>query len=358
MTDLKNIVQKISTTERLSREDGLRLLDCSDILAMGQLARKVKKTKTGEHVFFNVNCHINLTNICIARCSFCAFSRDRQEQDSYTMTIDQVLTQVQKASDSGITEVHMVSGLHPDRTYDYYLDIVTQLHNAFPAIHIKAFTPVEIQHFSNLSEQPIEAVLDQLKQAGLQSLPGGGAEVLSERVRKELCPNKADAAQWLSIMKTAHRLGLRSNATLLFGHLETNTEIIDHLLALRELQDETGGFQTFIPLPFHPENTGLQNFSRPTAFEMLKLFSLARLMLDNFDHIKAYWVMTGLKVAQLALYFGADDIDGTVTEEKITHAAGAETAQGLTRQELIEIIRQTGYTPVQRDTLYEVVEKY
>jgi aminodeoxyfutalosine synthase len=250
----------------------------------------------------------------------------------------------------------MVSGLHPDKPFSYYLGIVRALKQEFSEIHIKAFTPVEIQYFADISGLSVTAVLEQLINAGLGSLPGGGAEVLSPRVREALCPKKASAAQWLTVMGTAHSLGLKSNATLLWGHIETDEEIADHLLSLRDLQDETGGFQTFIPLPFHSANTELTGSCRPTAFEQLRLFAAARLLLDNFDHIKAYWIMTGLKIAQLALLFGADDVDGTVVEERITHAAGADTAQGLTKIELMDIIRQAGMRPVQRDTLYNEIE--
>jgi len=295
---------------------------------------------------------VNLTNICVSRCTFCAFSCDKEAPQAYTMSVEDVVERVAAALPLGITEVHMVSGLHPDQPFAYYRDMVANLKREFPAVHIKAFTPVEIQYFADIAGLSVRAVLEQLIDAGLGSLPGGGAEVLSPRVRQALCPKKASAAQWLYIMRTAHGLGLKSNATLLWGHIETDEEIADHLLSLRDLQDETGGFQTFIPLPFHSANTELIGRNRPTAFEQLRLFAAARLILDNFDHIKAYWIMTGLKIAQMALLFGADDVDGTVVEERITHAAGAETAQGLTKAELMELIRQAGMRPVQRDTLY------
>lgn len=355
MSELKKIEKKIKGGKRLSKEDGLALMRCPDILSMGKLAAAEKKKKTGDHVFFNINCHINLTNICVSRCSFCAFSCDKDAAGAYLMTAGSAVEKVRAALPSGITEVHMVSGLHPDRPFSYYADVVKKIKDAFPHIHIKAFTPVEIKYFSDISGLSIRDVLMQLQAAGLGSLPGGGAEVLSDRVRAELCPKKASSAKWLEVMRAAHLLGLRSNATLLYGHIETEEEIIDHLLSLRGLQDETGGFQTFIPLPFHPRNTQIDFLAKPTACEQLKLFAVSRLMLDNFDHCKAYWIMTGLKVAQLALCFGADDIDGTVTEEKITHAAGAETAAGLTKNELINLIRQAGKVPVQRDTLYKVL---
>ena len=352
MMDIQLIADKLKSRERIAREDALWLLRSTDILALGAMAGAEKRKLTADKVFFNVNCHVNLTNVCVSRCTFCAFSCDKDAPQAYTMTEKEVLSRVRAALPLGITEVHMVSGLHPDKPFAYYLGIVRALKQEFPSIHIKAFTPVELLYFSDISGLTVNAVLEQLIDAGLGSLPGGGAEVLSPRVREALCPKKATARQWLDIMGMAHGLGLKSNATLLWGHIETDEEIADHLLSLRELQDKTGGFQTFIPLPFHSANTRLTSRGRPTTFEQLRLFAVSRLVLDNFDHIKAYWIMTGLKIAQLALLFGADDVDGTVVEERITHAAGADTAQGLTRNELMDIIRQAGMRPVQRDTLY------
>jgi aminodeoxyfutalosine synthase len=356
MSDLTIIAGKLNRCERLSRDDALLLLRCTDILPLGAMAADAKRKRTADKIFFNINRHVNLTNVCLSRCTFCAFSCDKEAPQAYVMTEQEVLDRVRAALPLGITEVHMVSGLHPDKPFAWYRDMVAALKREFPAMHIKAFTPVEIQYFADISGLSVSAVLEQLIDAGLGSLPGGGAEVLSPRVRQALCPKKASAAQWLAVMRTAHRLGLRSNATLLWGHIETDGEIADHLLSLRDLQDETGGFQTFIPLPFHSANTELTGRSRPTAFEQLRLFAAARLLLDNFDHIKAYWIMTGLKIAQMALLFGADDVDGTVVEERITHAAGAETAQGLTKTELMDIIRQAGMRPVQRDTLYNEMQ--
>jgi aminodeoxyfutalosine synthase len=358
MDRLETVKQEVAQGRRLSREDGLLLLEAPDILGIGRLARAAKQQRSGAQVFFNINCHVNLTNVCVSRCAFCAFSCDESSPRAYVLTADDVVRKVRAAAPEGITEVHMVSGLHPRLPFEHYVAIVRRLKCEFPRLHIKAFTPVEIQYFSDLSGLSTEAVLCALQAAGLGSLPGGGAEVLSSRVREQLCPRKATARQWLDIMRTAHALGLRSNATLLFGHIETAAEIIDHLLQVRALQDETGGFQAFVPLPFHPENTMIEQAEKPTACEMLKIVSISRLMLDNVDHVKAYWIMLGLKVAQLALLFGADDIDGTVTEEQITHAAGADTAPGLPRDELVRLIKQAGMIPVQRDTLYQVLETY
>ncbi len=349
------ILAKSLAGERLSRDDGLRLLASGDLLALGAAAHTLKQRHSADRVFFNVNCHLNLTNICAARCGLCAFSRDARDADAYCMDQQEAVERVRAAGES-VTEIHMVSGLHPDKPFTYYLDMVRCLRREFPRLHIKAFTAAEIQYFADISGGSIEDVLGRLKEAGLGSLPGGGAEVLSDRVRERICPRKATAGQWLAVMRAAHALGLKSNATLLFGHIETPEEIIDHLLSLRSLQDETGGFQAFIPLPFHPENTALAGTcSRPGAVDILRMISLSRLMLDSIEHVKAYWVMTGLPAAQLALVFGADDIDGTVREEKITHAAGAATATGLDRRALIALIRRSGSRPVERDSLYRML---
>ena len=355
---LSAIASKIKNRERLSRQDGCTLLASPDLLAAGRLGLQAKQRVSGDHVYFNRNCHLNLTNVCSARCGFCAFSCDPDDPRAYCMDCDQALERVQRALADGITEVHVVSGLHPQRPFSYYRQIIAALHRTFPQLHIKAFTAVEIQHFADISGMRVPDVLRSLMEAGLGSLPGGGAEVLSDRVRSQLCPRKASARQWLDVMRCAHELGLKSNATLLFGHIETDEEIIDHLLALRQLQDETHGFQTFIPLPFHPANTRLAHLSKPSAVEMLRIFAVSRLLLDNIPHIKAYWVQTGLTVAQMALLFGADDVDGTLTEERITHAAGAATEVGLSADRLIRLIQQAGMRPVQRDTLYRPLKHY
>ena len=300
MNSLENIKHKILKNERLVKEDGLFLLRSNDLLSIGRLAAAEKQKRTNDNIFFNINCHVNITNVCVARCSFCAFSCDKGESTAYEMSQGDIIGKIRSSLNTGITEVHIVSGLHPDKPFDFYVNVLKEIKGEFPSIHIKAFTPVEIKYFSTISGLSIKEVLVKLKDVGLGSMPGGGAEVLSSRVRQELCPKKATADDWLEIMETAHLLGLKTNATLLYGHIETEEEIIDHLLSLRDLQDRTGGFQTFIPLPFHPDNTGLDQVNKPTAFEQLRMFALSRLMLDNFEHIKAYWVMTGLKTAQLA----------------------------------------------------------
>lgn len=356
--DWKWVEEKVKSGERFDREEALLLFQNSDLLFLGGLAHQVKRKKTGEKVYFNVNRHINLTNICVSRCRFCAFSCDPEDKHAYTLNPEQVIKMVEEALPLGITEIHLVSALHPSLPFEYYVEMVSCLKERFPHIHIQAFTGVEIKYFSEISGLSIKEVLLKLKEVGLGSLPGGGAEIFSPRVRKELCPRKASAEEWLEVARTAHELGLRSNATMLFGHLETTEEMVDHLLCLRSLQDKTGGFQSFIPLPFHPKNTALAHLKQPTAWETLRVLSLSRLILDNFEHIKAFWIMLGLKLAQLSLAFGVDDLDGTVVEERIVHAAGAATEKGLTKEKLIEIIREAGKIPVERDTLYQILQIY
>ena len=356
--NLKEIAEKVEKGIRLTKDDALTLMNSNDLISIGQLANKVRERKSGNYAYFNVNQHINLTNICISRCKFCAFSRDKSDADAYAMTIDEILDKARSARDLGITEFHIVSGLHPDLPFDYYLEAISSLKNIMPEVHIQAFTAVEIAYFAKIAGLSIKEVLTKLKDAGLGSLPGGGAEILNQRVREAVCSQKASSGEWLEVMKEAHAIGLKSNATMLYGHIETIGERIDHLLTLRSLQDETGGFQSFIPLPFHPQNTQLPNFKKPGAFENMKMLAVSRLVLDNFPHIKAFWIMLGLKVAQLSLLFGVDDLDGTVVEEKITHAAGAETDQSISRDDLLEIISATGRVPVERDTLYNVIKIY
>ncbi|MDI6715666.1 MAG: aminofutalosine synthase MqnE, partial [Actinomycetota bacterium] len=338
-TDLKRIEEKVLSGQRLTREDGIFLYKINDLLFLGALARYVKEKKTGNYAYFNVNRHINLTNVCTSRCKFCAFSADKDDSHAYTMTLEEALERALEAPKIGATELHIVSGMHPDLPYSYYRDIISECKKALPDVHIQAFTAIEIDYFSQLTGMSVREVLEDLKEAGLGSMPGGGAEIFSNRVRGITCSKKASGERWLEIMRTAHELGLRSNATMLYGHVETIEERIDHLLKLRELQDETGGFQSFIPLPFHPDNTKLASIKRTTAFDDMRTHAIARLMLDNFDHIKAFWIMVGLKLAQLSLDFGVDDLDGTVVEEKITHSAGAQTEEFIEVEELIRLIK-------------------
>lgn len=357
---LLTIEQKVIAGERLTREDGLFLLNSNELLRIGILARQVKQCKTGNKVYFNVNRHINLTNICLSRCKLCAFGCDADAAQAYVMEPATALSIARQAviDSPEMTELHIVSALHPDKPFEYYADIIKQIHQEFPQLHLKAFTAVEIAHFAKIAKLSIREVLTVLKDAGLGSMPGGGAEILNDRVRQILCPDKASAAEWLEVARTAHQLGIRSNATMLYGHVETYEERIDHLLTLRTLQDETGGFQAFIPFPFHPDNTGLSDIKRTTAWEDLKMLAVSRLMLDNFEHVKAFWIMLTIPIAQLSLGFGIDDLDGTVVEEKILHAAGAKTAIGISKQDIIAYIRETGNIPVERDTLYREVKVY
>ena len=357
---IRQIEEKVRDGLRLTREDGLALLQSNELLRIGELARLVKQKKSGNWVYFNVNRHINLTNVCAARCALCAFGCDADAPQAYLMEAEQALEIARKAVREApeMTELHIVSALHPQKPFEYYEDIVRRIHREFPALHLKAFTAVEIAHFAKTARLPFREVLTRLQENGLGSMPGGGAEILNDRVRALLCPNKATAAEWLEVTRQAHQLGIRSNATMLYGHVETLEERVDHLLTLRQLQDETGGFQAFIPFPFHPENTGLSHLKRTTAWEDLKMLAVSRLMLDNFDHVKAFWIMLTVPVAQVSLAFGIDDLDGTVVEEKIIHAAGAKTALGITKQEIIAFIKETGNVPVERDTLYHRVRVY
>ncbi|HED01226.1 MAG TPA: aminofutalosine synthase MqnE [Proteobacteria bacterium] len=347
---------KVEAGERLSFEDGLRLYQSNDLLAIGALANTVRRRLNGDKAFYIYNQHINYSNICVNRCRFCAFGKDKDDPAAYEMSTEQIARKVRERSHEPITGVHIVGGIHPDLPYHYYVDMIREIKKARPDIHIHAFTAVEIAHLAGISGQSVSDTLCDLRQAGLGSLPGGGAEVFSPRIRERLCPKKLSPEGWLEVAEAAHRLGIKSNATMLYGHIESAEERVNHLLALRQTQDETGGFMAFIPLAFHPRNTELSDLSNTTGFNDLKNIAVARLLLDNFPHIKAYWVMIGPKLAQIALNFGADDIDGTIIEEKITHMAGADTAQGMTRAELRRLIHEAGCTPVERDTLYNIIK--
>lgn len=355
--DLKFIEEKILRGERLTFEDGLALFHCKNLAAIGALADYVRKKICGDNVYYNVNCHVNLTNICKARCKFCAFGRDENSAGAYAMTIDEVIALVEDALKSpNMGGLHVVSGLHPTWTFENYLDILQAVHDKFPALYIKGFTGVEITHFAKISGLSVEEVLRKLKNAGLQAIAGGGAEILSDRVRNILCPKKATAAEWLNVARTAHKLGLKTNASMLYGHIETLEERVEHLIKLRELQDETGGFQTFICFPFLPKHTALENkITQTSMYDDLRTLAISRLMLDNFKHIKAYWVMLGVPVAQVALTFGADDIDGTIHRENILHEAGASSPKFLTEDYLVKLIREVGRIPTLCDCNYNIL---
>lgn len=349
---MKTIEKKVLAGKRLTPNDALTLFKSNDIFTIGRLASHVSYRNNGSNAYFIQNLHINPSNICVNRCRFCAFSRSEKDKGAYDFSIKDIIRKLQRQK---ATEVHIVGGLHPNRAFTYYLDLLKSIRNAFPGIHIKAFTAVEIDYFSRISGLSITETLSALKQAGLGSLPGGGAEIFDSRIRKKICPEKINGKRWLEIMEEAHHLGIRSNATMLYGHCESYRHRVDHMLRLRKLQDRTGGFQAFIPLAFHPMNTGMNGKGYTSAIDDIKTIAVARLFLDNIAHIKAYWIMLGEKIAQLALLFGADDLDGTIIEEKITHAAGALSKQAITKRELINLIRKAGKVPVERDSFYRVV---
>jgi aminodeoxyfutalosine synthase len=351
---LADVAEKVLARERLSPADGLRLYR-ADLHAVGALANHVRERMHGDVAYFNVNQHVNYTNICNKLCRFCAFQRLPKQPGAYWMTPAEAAQKIEAQLAEPVTEVHMVAGIHPKLEYDYYLELLRAVKRARPSIHIKAFTMVELDQIAKKAGRPLEQVLPELIAAGLDSVPGGGAEIFAERVHRESYHLKISGAEWLAIARKVHAAGLRSNCTMLHGHIETIEERVDHLDRLRRLQDETGGFQTYIPLSFHPANTEMSNIAGPTALDELREIALGRLMLDNIAHIKAYWILMDVPVAQLALSFGADDVDGTVVEEKIYHEAGATTPQRVARAELVQWIRDAGRVPVERDTLYNVI---
>jgi aminodeoxyfutalosine synthase len=352
---IEKIKEKVKSGKRLTRKDGLELFKSNDLLALGRMASLVAQKKNGNRVYFVRNMHINPTNICVNRCKFCAFSRSKGESGAYEMSIEDILNKASSAG-KGVRELHIVSGLHPDLPFEWYLDMLGALKKEFPKMHLKAFTAVEIDYLAKLSGLSVTDTLIRLKEAGLGSLPGGGAEIFNSAVRNTLCAEKISGDRWLEVIETAHKAGLKSNATMLYGHIETYEHRVDHLMRLRDLQDKTGGFQAFIPLSFHSQNTEIKKSAYTTGFDDLKTLAISRLMLDNFDHIKAYWVMLGEKIAQVSLSFGVDDLDGTVVEERITKAAGGTTDGSMTKNDIVHLIRQAGRTPVERDTVYNIVK--
>jgi aminodeoxyfutalosine synthase len=359
MPTFENITEKVRSNQRISTEDALELFNSNDLLAIGELAAFANERKNGRNVYFNVNRHINPTNICVNRCAFCAFSRTSGQDGAYTLALDEICRRAKEAEGDGATELHIVGGLHPDLAFEYYEEVLLALRKTAPGLHIKAFTAVEIEYFSRISRLSIEQVLLRLIAAGLGSMPGGGAEILVEDVRQKICPEKISGARWLEIIRLAHLAGLKTNATMLYGHIETHADRVDHMLMLRELQDQTGGFQAFIPLAFQPENSDLKlDIKGTSGLDDLKTLAISRIFLDNFDHIKAYWIMLGEKIAQVSLAFGVNDLDGTVVEEKIGHDAGAASPQSLTKNGIINLIRKAGRTPVERDTLYRPLHSF
>ena len=353
---LHGIKLKLDDGIRLSRADGVHLFECPDLLAVGWLANRERERRHGAHTFFNHNLRLEATNVCVASCLFCSFARlQTGDAGAYTMSLEQAWQKLRDRSDQALTEVHVVNGLHPDLPFDYYTKLLKGFKDIRSDIHLKCFTAVEIAFFADLYGKTDEQVLLELMDAGLDSLPGGGAEVFAERVRQKICHDKCGTTRWLGIHATAHRLGMKSNVTMLYGHIETVEERVDHMLRARALQDETGGFQAFIPLAFHPENNQMKKLPAPTAIDSLRVHAVARLMLDNIPHVKAFWIATGLEVAQTALWFGVDDLDGTVQEERIYHMAGASTPEAMTPEQIGALICDAGRQPVERDTLYNVV---
>jgi len=354
---LEDVREKVLSGKRLSFEDGLALYRTHDLLALGQLANHSRERRHGDAAYFVWNTHINHTNVCVATCDFCAFAARKEEPRAYTMRLEEIFEAVGKLP-RAVREAHIVGGLHPDLPWSYFTDMMKGIKRVRPDIHIKAFTAVEVFFFHRLYRKAVADVLAELREAGLDSMPGGGAEIFAKETRDKLIKGKADAEEWLGVMREAHRQGIPTNATMLYGHIESVEDRVDHLVRLRELQDETGGFVTYIPLAFQPWEAPMMGLPETTGFEDLKAIAVGRLMLDNFAHIKSYWIMIGPRLAQVGLSFGADDIDGTVTEEKIAHDAGAKTPQLLTVHDLVRLVREAGRRPVERDTVFNVVKEW
>ncbi len=354
---LETVREKALSGRRLGFEDGVALYRSPDLLALGALANHVREERHGDAAYFVWNTHINHTNVCVATCDFCAFAAKKDEPRAYTMPLGEIFANV-AALPNPVKEVHIVGGLHPDLPFSYFTEMMSGIKKVRPDIHIKAFTAVEIFFFHRLYRMSVEKVLAELREAGLDSMPGGGAEIFAQETRDKIIQGKADAGQWLAVMREAHRQGIPTNATMLYGHIETVEDRVDHLLRLRELQDETGGFVTYIPLAFQPWEAPAMKLPETTGFDDLKAIAVGRLLLDNFPHIKSYWIMIGPRLAQVGLSFGADDLDGTVTEEKIAHDAGAQTSQSLTVHELCRLIREAGRRPLERDTVFNVVKEW
>jgi aminodeoxyfutalosine synthase len=354
---LADVAEKLEAGgSRLDLRDGLRLFQCPDLFAVGWLANRERERRHGDRTYFNHNIRLEATNVCVASCLFCAFARLKPgDEGAYTMSLEQAWEKLRQRRHQALTEIHIVNGLHPDLPFDYYLELLRGFKRIRPDVHLKAFTAVEIAFFADLYGKTDEEVLRDLMGAGLGSLPGGGAEIFAERVRRKICHDKCGTDRYLAIHRTAHRLGLRSNVTMLYGHIETAEERVDHMLRARALQDETGGFQAFIPLAFHPDNNQMRKLPAPTAADTLRVHAVSRLMLDNIAHVKAFWIATGVEVAQASLWFGVDDLDGTVQEERIYHMAGARTPEAMTTAEIGRLIRAAGRVPLERDTLYNVV---
>ena len=352
---LADIHDKVLAGQRLSLDDGLRLYACDELPILGYLANIIRERKSGDTAYYVRNQHINYTNVCNKLCKFCSFYVKPKDERGYVLSPEQVAARVAEYDQAPITEIHMVGGVNPKLPYQYYLDVLRAMKQARPAAHLKAFTMIEVAQIQRIAKKPLEEIFADMKAAGLESLPGGGAEVFSDRVQGDLFWTKADSEEWLEIAQTAHRAGLPSNATMLYGHIENTEEKVYHLVRLREVQDETGGFLCYIPLSFHPERTELEDLPGPTGCLDLKEIAVGRLMLDNFPHIKTFWIMNTIEISQTALWYGADDIDGTVMDYEITRKSFTETQQRLTQAELLQRIVEAGRQPLERDSLYNIV---
>ena len=356
---LGDVSEKLDAGQRLSFDDGVRLFDSPDLLAVGWLANREREKRHGGRTYYNFNIRLEATNVCVASCLFCSFARLRPgDAGSYTMSLEQAWDKLRERSHQPLTEIHVVNGLHPELPFEYYLEMLRGFKRIRPGIHLKCFTAVEIAFFADLYKMTDEQVLRELKDAGLDSLPGGGAEIFAERVRRKICHDKCGADRYLAIHKLAHGLGMRTNVTMLYGHIETKEERVDHMIRARDLQDDSGGFQAFIPLAFHPDNNQMRKLPAPSATDTLRVHAVSRLMLDNIPHVKAFWIATGVEMAQVSLWFGVDDLDGTVQEEKIYHMAGSPTPEGMTTAQLTKLVRNAGRQPLERDTLYNIVNTF
>lgn len=361
---LDAIYQKVMDHERLSADDGLKLFESKDLTSVGYMANLVRERMHGDRSFFVRNRQLNPTNVCEYSCMFCSFYRREGEEGGYTMTMAEITQRVRDGLQHGIQEIHITSGLHPSLPFSYYTDMLKTIKEAAPHLHIKGFTAVEIEYYAHHYGMSLRETLEKLMDAGLEAMPGGGAEIFADRVRKKICDEKSTAEGWLAVHEIAHELGLMTNATLLYGHIETYAERVDHLIRLRELQDRSisknakAKFNTFIPLKYQHENNRLKNLPEVSAFEDLKMIAVPRLMLDNFPNIKAYWVVIGKRMAQLALSYGGNEIEGTILEEKIMSMAGTDSAHGMTEAELIKLIKDAGRQPIERDALYHVIKTY
>jgi aminodeoxyfutalosine synthase len=354
---LDRIAARLDARERLSFDEGVALFECPDLHAVGWLANRERERRHGARTYYNFNLRLEATNVCEASCLFCSFARLKPgDEQAYTLSVDQVVDKLRARADQPLTEVHVVNGLHPGLPFSYYTDLLRGLKQVRPGIHLKCFTAVEIAFFADHYGMSDESVLRELMAAGLDSLPGGGAEIFAERVRRKISHDKADADRYLAIHRLAHQLGLRTNVTMLYGHIETMAERVDHLLRIRALQDESGGFQAFIPLAFHPDNNQMRKLPAPSATDTLRVIAVSRLLLDNVAHIKAFWIATGVDVAQIAQWYGANDLDGTVQEERIYHMAGSRTPEALSTADIRRLVLTAGREPVERDTLYRVLE--